>query len=158
MHQWRSEEAAILAGKGTIEIDDPALTVRLVEGKNTTRITFDKNLGLKNDYAFFQPNAPVMVFNAIKNEGSFIKIDFDADVLQQVMGHLFARQIQSVIVEGGLNTLEQFIGHALWDEARVFTTPHILKTGKQAPVLNMPASQESKIDTDLLKIYYRNRI
>ena len=155
MHQWRAEEPAILVGKRTIEIDNPALTVRLVVGKNPTRITFDRNLQLKDAYAFFEANAPVIVFNAHKNEGNYVFIDFEGDVLKQVMDCLFERGIQSVMIEGGPATLNTFIQSNLWDEARVFTSPHVLQNGKPAPNLNAGFYEKNKIDSDLLQIYFR---
>jgi diaminohydroxyphosphoribosylaminopyrimidine deaminase / 5-amino-6-(5-phosphoribosylamino)uracil reductase len=38
VHEWRAESDAILVGAATIRADDPALTVRLVEGRNPHRI------------------------------------------------------------------------------------------------------------------------
>ena len=159
VHQWRSEEAAILVGKNTIEIDNPELTVRLVEGKNPVRITFDRNLNLKDTYKFFNPGALVIVFNADKDWVSgqcrFVKIDFNANVLQQAMNHLFAQQIQSIIVEGGPFTLEQFIAANLWDEARVFTTSRSIGKGKRAPELNRNLCAQANIENDTLRSYER---
>ena len=37
VHKWRSEEAAILVGKNTVLIDDPALTTRLWKGKKSCK-------------------------------------------------------------------------------------------------------------------------
>ena len=43
VHQWRSQEQAILVGRKTAELDNPLLTTREVEGKNPIRIVLDKN-------------------------------------------------------------------------------------------------------------------
>lgn len=155
-HQWRSEEQAILVGKRTVQIDDPALTVRLITGKNPVRITIDRNLELNTSFKFFEPNSKLIVFNAHKNEGNYVLLDFEADVLEQIMDYLFSIEVQSVIVEGGAFTLHQFIAAGLWDEARVFTAPIPLNSGKKAPVLNIAISERKKIGQDTLEIYYAN--
>jgi diaminohydroxyphosphoribosylaminopyrimidine deaminase/5-amino-6-(5-phosphoribosylamino)uracil reductase len=46
---------------------------------------------------------------------------------------LYAHQIQSLIVEGGANTLQSFIDQALWDELRIETAPISVEEGTHAP-------------------------
>ena len=46
---------------------------------------------------------------------NFIKIEKD-NFLLNLMAKLVELQIQSVIIEGGSNTLQQFIDENLWDE------------------------------------------
>ena len=41
LHKLRSKVDAILVGRNTVQRDDPLLTVRLVKGKNPTRIILD---------------------------------------------------------------------------------------------------------------------
>jgi len=42
VHQWRAEADAVLVGSGTARADDPALTVRHVEGRQPWRIVLDR--------------------------------------------------------------------------------------------------------------------
>ena len=65
---------------------------------------------------------------------------------------MFKKNIQSVIVEGGKKTLDEFIKSNLWDEARIFTNNKNLKIGIEAPKLNGKIILEKKIDKDYLKI------
>ena len=53
VHQWRSEEDAILVGRKTVENDNPKLTVRKVDGKNPVRIVLDPTLKLKTSFNVF---------------------------------------------------------------------------------------------------------
>ncbi|MGB0423864.1 MAG: bifunctional diaminohydroxyphosphoribosylaminopyrimidine deaminase/5-amino-6-(5-phosphoribosylamino)uracil reductase RibD, partial [Flavobacteriales bacterium] len=62
-HLWRSEEAAILVGRKTVEVDNPTLTVREVSGNNPTRIVLDPNDSLSRDYHVFDESARTLIYN-----------------------------------------------------------------------------------------------
>ena len=49
----------------------------------------------------------------------FVGIDFEGDVVQNVMNELYKRGIMSIIIEGGAQWLQTVIDSGLWDEARV---------------------------------------
>jgi len=60
--------------------------------------------------------------------------------LTQFTDDLYQHHIQSLIVEGGRQTLKSFIEAGLWDEIRVETAPMIVGDGTKAPQL--PANAE----------------
>ena len=157
VHQWRSVEQAILVGKNTVEIDDPALTARLVNGKNPTRLVIDQYLGLGFDKKIFRNDAELFVYNEriSEDDGTVhsVKLDFSKNVLDQIMAHLFSKNIQSVIIEGGPSTLRRFIEQDLWDEARVFTAQTILGEGKKSPEFSGVLLRKEKIGSDSLSTY-----
>lgn len=157
MHKWRTEEQAILVGRNTVDVDDCELTARLWEGKNPLRLVIDRNLVLPKVKKIFNTEANTIVFNEIKNETDgnvqYQKIDFSTNVIQQILATLYKFNIQSVTVEGGPDTLHHFVEQNIWDEARIFTTPHLLKTGKLAPKISGRLIEETEIATDVLKIY-----
>ena len=55
--------------------------------------------------------------------------------LPQLMDDLYQHGIQSLIVEGGLQTHESFIQAGLWDEIRVETASIVVSDGTRAPQL-----------------------
>jgi diaminohydroxyphosphoribosylaminopyrimidine deaminase/5-amino-6-(5-phosphoribosylamino)uracil reductase len=65
---------------------------------------------------------------------------------------LYQHQIQSVIIEGGAQTLQTFIDATLWDEARVFIGNCTFEKGVKAPILNITPLNKEKIGTDELLI------
>lgn len=155
-HKWRSEEQGIIVGRNTVEVDDCELTVRLWKGKNPLRVVIDRKNQLPPDKKIFNGQAKTIVFsegeNRLEDSNHIIKIDFSQNVLSQIMNELYQLEIQSVIVEGGPNTLNQFIEQNLWDEARVFTSKHFLETGKPSPKISGPLIEEIDIESDYLKI------
>ncbi|NGM61509.1 bifunctional diaminohydroxyphosphoribosylaminopyrimidine deaminase/5-amino-6-(5-phosphoribosylamino)uracil reductase RibD [Sphingobacterium sp. SGG-5] len=160
VHKWRSEEDAILIGKNTAIIDNPALTTRMWNGKSPKRILIDKNLEVSADHAIFaQDGVDVFVFNALKDEGQnhirYIALEnFDLYLPQTILYQLYLMDIQSLIVEGGAKTLQLFIDAGLWDEARVFTTQAEWGVGLRAPVLtSRKLKKKEKVSSDILHTY-----
>ncbi len=136
----RADEHAILVGTQTALNDDPSLTVRNVEGVNPVRILIDFDLKVPQNFKIYNEEAKTIVINSVKEEITdhvhFIKTEKD-NFLQNLMEALYKEQIQSVIIEGGKFTLQQFIDANLWDEAIVITNEHLLlENGTQAPVFN----------------------
>ncbi len=156
VHQWRGEEQAILVGRNTVEIDNPELTVRLTSGKNPTRIVIDRSLSLSKGLKVFNDHASTIVYNQNKDAQdahiSYAQIDFSKNVLTQILSDLYQRQIQSVIIEGGAETLQHFVEEKLWDEARIFTSSFQLNSGKKAPLPAGKLLREEIIDRDKLQI------
>ncbi len=161
VHKWRSEEAAVMTGTNAAQKDDPRLTVRNWQGKNPIRIVIDKNLKLDRSLNLFDRKARTVVYTS-KNKSSeinleFVKINFDGNVLKQIMSHLYGENIQSVIVEGGTILLRSFIEKKLWDEARVFSNNSILNSGVTAPEIKGNILYTREIDNDTLTVF-KNRI
>ena len=74
--------------------------------------------------------------------------------LKGIMDYCFENQIQSLLVEGGLQTIQSFIDENLWDEARVFSNDKKIKKGIDAPQIKIVPSHSEKIDSDLLTYYF----
>lgn len=159
VHRWRSEESAILVGTNTALMDDPALTTRLVPGKNPLRIVIDKELRLPASLQLFDRSVPTIVFNTIKSEEStnlsYVQLESGEDFLPQLLNELYKRQIQSLIVEGGSAVLQSFINEGLWDEARVITNHDMhVPSGTKAPLLlNETLYSTQDIGSDSIRYY-----
>lgn len=139
VHKWRSEEMAIMVGTQTAKIDNPKLNVRQYSGKNPTRIVIDKNLKLEQTLYLFDQTQATIIFNTLRTQQiemlDFVKLDFENRLENQILDYLFSIGINSVIIEGGLYTLNQFIAQNLWDEARILVGNNELEKGKFAPKL-----------------------
>lgn len=161
VHKWRTEEAGIMVGTTTARNDNPQLTARLVQGKQPLRIVLDRQLSLPADMNIYADDAQTWIINeekaAIKEHVSFIKLDFNDMLLEQLMHKLHMASIQSVIIEGGAQLLNSFIKTDLWDEARVFTAPVQLGKGIKAPVLNAKAVFGTAVGEDLLELYVNDK-
>ena len=154
-HQWRAEEDAIMIGRRTAEKDNPLLTAREVKGKNPLRIVIDRQLKLTDELNIFNNDSDTIIINELENKknntNTFIKIDFDSLILE-LLKILKSQKIQSLIIEGGTKTIQEFIDLELWDEARVFTTNKTLSEGTLSPNINGKLLYQNNIEDNNLKI------
>ncbi len=157
VHKWRTEEAAILVGKNTALLDDPRLTARHWPGKNPLRLVIDPQLQLPSTLRMFNDENETWVFNARKayceKNICFEQINDPSEFPHEIAEHLYKKGIQSVIIEGGKNTLEHFYSAGLWDEARIFTNPMRIGGGIAAPRFTGKEVSREHIGEDILQVY-----
>ena len=134
-HKWRSEEDAILVGYRTMRNDRPQLTTREYPGKNPRRFVMQRG----EDIISEMPYTPLP-----ENTDEAIK-------------KMYQLGIQSVIVEGGKNTLERFISSDLWDEARILVGDQTWGKGLTAPKTPGVPEKIVHIDENLL-MYVRRQL
>lgn len=108
VHKLRGECDAILVGRTTAERENPRLDVRLWSGESPLRLVLDRN------NPFFEGMDP------------------SSPILPQLMSHLYERQVQSLLVEGGAATHQSFIDAGLWDEIRIEVSPVLVGNGTRA--------------------------
>ena len=155
-HLWRAQEEAILVGKNTIIKDNPSLTTRHWVGNNPLRLVIDADHSLPASSAIFQGgNTVVFTSKEVSNTSnvSFVPLSSVLSMPEQVCNYLYEKQIQSLIVEGGTQVLQQFIEKGLWDEARVFVGNSQFLKGTKAPLLQANLVKIHNIGGDHLFIY-----
>lgn len=160
VHKWRSEEQAILVGTQTVIDDNPKLNIRDWSGNNPVRVILDQNNRISKDSFIFDDSVKTIVLtkseNTISTENTlFEKIDFNKNTIENILSVLYQHQIQSIIIEGGKQTLQSFIDKNIWDEARIFIGKNTFEKGTKAPELKKKNEAKTHIQNDEL-IYVRN--
>ncbi|WP_236548111.1 bifunctional diaminohydroxyphosphoribosylaminopyrimidine deaminase/5-amino-6-(5-phosphoribosylamino)uracil reductase RibD [Polaribacter septentrionalilitoris] len=160
VHKWRAKGHAILVGTNTVVSDNPKLNVRSWFGQNPVRIVIDRTLRIPENLHVFDGSVKTIFITEKNNsqiEGSqeliFETINFSKNMAKQICDVLYKHNIQSVIIEGGTKTLQNFIDENLWDEARVFTGDVTFGKGVLAPIFNASKKEHINIQKDVLKIY-----
>jgi diaminohydroxyphosphoribosylaminopyrimidine deaminase/5-amino-6-(5-phosphoribosylamino)uracil reductase len=159
VHQWRSQEQAILVGTRTVLEDNPKLTTRNWAGKDPIRVVLDKDLKIDSSFHVLDASVLTIVLTAVRDQSLYIKgidyavLDFSKPLAQQICDVLHQNNITSLIVEGGAKTLQTFMDENLWDEARIFKGSVCFKKGLPAPKLKGTISQRQQILTDTLSLY-----
>lgn len=157
VHKWRSEEQAILVGTQTVIDDNPKLDVRDWTGKNPKRIVLDQNNRIPENSQIFDNQSETIIFSKSttsnpKENSNFEGIDFSQNMASQIIDVLYQHQIQSVIIEGGRQTLQTFIDEKLWDEARIFIGTNSFENGIKAPIIALRNSTKQVVGNDTLII------
>ncbi len=160
VHRWRSEEDAVLVGTKTAAHDNPNLTVRDWSGRNPVRLVIDRFLRLSDNLNLFDKSVATVCFNLLKHEEhpnlKLVRLD-EQNFISQLLTWLHKEKIQSLIVEGGSQTLSFFIETGLWDEARIFTSSRSFYKGIKGPSLQGDLILRKQISTDLLHVYSRHQ-
>ncbi len=159
VHKWRSEEAAIMIGTNTALIDDPSLTTRLWQGKNSVRLILDMDLRLPSSLKIFNNHVKTIIFNKIKHEEEndliFYKLT-SGNILKEIMEALCEMNILSIMVEGGAKLLQSLIEANLWDQVRLICNDQLnIGNGVNAPAFNGILQKQERYFNDVIN-YYNN--
>ncbi|HBH06039.1 MAG TPA: bifunctional diaminohydroxyphosphoribosylaminopyrimidine deaminase/5-amino-6-(5-phosphoribosylamino)uracil reductase RibD [Flavobacteriales bacterium] len=150
-HKMRTEYDAILVGYNTVKKDNPSLTTRRFPGKNPLRIILDPESELTSELKVLSDDLPTVVFTkrVEKEEQKVEHIAVGEDfAIPRILDHLYQREIQSLIVEGGAKTLQDFINLEMWDEALIIRGFKNLSAGVKAPQISSKTQASLVLGTD----------
>ncbi len=160
VHQWRSEEAAILIGENTALNDDPELNNRYWPGAaQPLRMVIDAHCTLPDTLKIFSDDNSTIVWNsttnATKGRVEYIQWKDNLSVIPAILQACYEKNMQSILVEGGAVVLQQFIDAGLWDETRIITnTIMCLKNGLPAPRLTGATLKDAaNIQNDFIQYF-----
>ncbi|MCB0586573.1 MAG: bifunctional diaminohydroxyphosphoribosylaminopyrimidine deaminase/5-amino-6-(5-phosphoribosylamino)uracil reductase RibD [Phaeodactylibacter sp.] len=159
-HKWRSEADAILVGAGTVLADNPRLTNRFYFGRSPLRIVLSRHGKLPESLAIFNAPESTHVYTETPHEPKagnvqYHYLPFNGQMIANLLKSLAARNIASLMIEGGIKTLRQFIQKGYWDEARVFIAGKYVPEGRMAPFLPGPPEIIHPLGEDRL-LFFRN--
>ena len=147
VHIWRAEHDAILVGAGTLNADNPLLTVRLVKGRNPSVVVLDGNLNASTKARVFRTarERKLIIFTSTQAAThKHKKVDeltsLGATVvalgtthgrlsLKHVLKKLYQMNLGTVLVEGGRQVFEEFLEEGLTDRLSVFLAPLFMRAG-----------------------------
>ncbi len=161
VHKLRAQESAILVGTRTALLDNPSLTTRYWHGNNPLRIVIDKDLKIPFDFNLFDGSVPTLVYtekNKVDSHNIFYRqINFNENLLSELLADLYEKKIQSLIVEGGSFLINSFISKGLWDEANVEIVCMKLNSGISAPLITGTIIKADRYKKSVIYHYNNNR-
>ncbi len=142
-HRLRTQHDAIMVGIGTVQADDPMLTVRRVKGGNPLRIVLDSHLRIPLNAQVLQGEGKTLIattdvhdkekLEEIQKRGKdtlVIQRGEDGRVaLTSLLKALAVRGISSILVEGGKEVITSLLKEGLADRVVIITAPLILGKG-----------------------------
>jgi len=159
VHRLRAQSDAILVGARTAIMDNPSLTVRHWSGRSPLRLVVDPNGRLPQHLRLFDGEAPTCVYVLAGKQPAYAgKTEIvwlqEGEICEQIVSHLSSRNVQSLLVEGGAETLQHFVDSGLWDEARVEVSPQRLACGVKVPKLGeSQLAAEETVDGNVIRRY-----
>jgi diaminohydroxyphosphoribosylaminopyrimidine deaminase / 5-amino-6-(5-phosphoribosylamino)uracil reductase len=146
-HRWRAELDAVAVGIHTATQDDPLLTAR-IEGvaRQPRRVVFDSEASLPLDSQLVRSAGEVPVIlvcsraakrtatDALENAGVEVIVatgENEAARVCSALDELGARDVQSLLLEGGPHLAGVFLEAGEIDEARMFVAP-LFAGGREA--------------------------
>jgi diaminohydroxyphosphoribosylaminopyrimidine deaminase / 5-amino-6-(5-phosphoribosylamino)uracil reductase len=146
-HRWRAESDAVAVGIGTALFDDPQLTAR-IEGvsRQPLRVVFDSEARLPLDSKLVRGVGEVPLTVVCSRAAARTSVQglesVGVDVIvatgqneraraESALDELGARDVQSLLLEGGPHLAGAFLEAAEIDEARMFLGP-LMTGGREA--------------------------
>ncbi len=145
-HRLRAQHDAVVVGRGTVLMDDPLLTVRLVKGRNPLRVCLDSKLRIPLSAQVLRDDGKTVIVTtaehgkekaaAIQKQGKEVLVvqrSVEGRVaLRPLMRALAERGIASILVEGGAEIITSLLREGLANRMVVITAPLILGKGIEA--------------------------
>lgn len=136
-HKLRSEHMAIAVGANTVNIDDPQLNVREVEGVDPVSVIFSKDLNLDLKSGILK-RSPIIVTESSNTQKLKQLKDLGADTvilepdfsIRSALSTLWKEHsINSIMLEGGADLISAFLKENMIDEFQINTSPENFSQG-----------------------------
>jgi len=134
---------AIVVGVNTVIADNPRLTRRVELPGQYVRVVLDSRLATPLTSQLFSDPGPVLVFTASRDAAKaqrfwarnveIVRVGRSNDGLlswSEILGELYRRQIQTVLIEGGATVSSSALEAGIVDKMYVFQSPKVLGPGK----------------------------
>lgn len=147
LHRLRALCDAVVVGAGTVEADNPRLTVRRVDGENPARVVIDPRGRLSPMQAMFSDGAARTLIYRTASAPAAASFGDDAVEIRVsegtgdqidpvwVLNDLAARGLNRILVEGGGVTVSRFLQRGCLDRLQITVSPIIIGSGRPGVTL-----------------------
>ena len=157
-HKLRACSMGIVIGAETLRYDKPSLNTRIWAGKDPEILIIGGKL-TDIPSSWFNKQVSITQFTKTPEKRSSnihqIPIEDSSKTLNSLLNHCKEHQIQTLLVEGGSQIINQFLEHDLWNEAIIFKSNSNLKEGVKAPSIDQKPLKIMNSASDKV-IIYRN--
>ena len=161
LHRLRAEVDAVVVGAGTIEADDPLLTVRRVPGRNPVRVAIDPRGRLKAGARWLNEDGTdhyvVTAAASVPCSRRIIRLEADetgAIAPRLIIDALYAQGLRRLLIEGGAHTISAFIDAGCIDRLHILMAPIIIGSGRRGlelkPIQSLHQALRPKTSTYIL--------
>ena len=158
LHRLRAIVDAVVIGVGTLNADDPQLTVRHVEGHNPVRVLLDPDgRAHPGSRVFHDGQAPVIHVTAARDGAGGARTPAGVEPLvlprhpvygfdpATLLAALAARGLGRVLVEGGGLTVSRFLQAGVLHRLHIMVAPMLIGSGRPGVCLPPVTSLDSAL-------------
>jgi diaminohydroxyphosphoribosylaminopyrimidine deaminase/5-amino-6-(5-phosphoribosylamino)uracil reductase len=158
-HKLRANSMGIVIGAETLRYDQPSLNTRIWAGKDPEILIIGGKLSdIPRDW--LNKQVSITQFTKTPEKRSLgiyqIAIEDSRETINSLVNHCIEYQIQTLLVEGGSQVINQFLECNLWDETIIFKCNSNLKEGVKAPRIDQKPLKIMNSAGDKV-IIHRNR-
>lgn len=151
-HRWRARAGAILTGIGTVERDDPEMTVRLADvARQPLRVVVDSRLAIAPDSRIFSRPGVLVATASDDSVRRRRLVDAGVEVtrlsgpdgrvdLAGLMRELARREINELHVEAGPTLGAALVREGCVDELLQYVAPRLMGEGRTMLAMPAPAT------------------
>ena len=155
VHRWRDEFDAVAVGINTVLLDDPALTTRIAGGHTPRKVVFDSVARTPTTARMFDDDpqgepgrvtvfvtdeAPAARVEALKARGAevvAVRADRGRPDVAAALSELYARDVTSLLLEGGGTLAWDFFAARSVDRVAWFVAPKLLGGSAAGPLAGL---------------------
>ena len=153
VHQWRSQEAAILIGVQTVLDDRPQLNTRHWSGPDPIPLVYDPHGRALDSAPLWKHPKAIHIGPPIELGKQVSHWTLAQYTVDEVLKKAYKQGILSILVEGGAYTLTKWLESGLWDEIRVIQVDKTLNQGVLAPKLRSNPDYSEILGPDRIDYY-----
>ena len=144
LHRLRAIADAVIVGANTAVLDNPRLTTRRVSGPNPVRVVIDPKRRVPAEHALLsEPDAETFLvtnrdISGLPPHCFAIAPADDAEQVSpdRLLEQLRNRDLRTILIEGGGNTISRFLSAGLIDRLHIAVAPMLIGSGR--PGLELP--------------------
>lgn len=139
LHRLRTMVDAVVVGVGTINDDDPRLTVRLCEGVSPKRVIIDPHGRVFQNAKMFSDDGPDVIIitrndmdHPMEGRVQVLSLDHDNGRIDpdSIIKCLAENGMSRLLIEGGARTVSVFLNMGALDRLHMIVAPLILGSGQ----------------------------
>lgn len=169
VHGLRSSHMAVAVGAGTVNIDDPLLTVRRLRGFDPQPVIFSRSLSLEPASRILKRNPIIFTgsddrvrIESLENLGCRVEVMDKNFRITDTLKLLFEKyRINSLMVEGGAELIGSFLSEGQIDEFQILQSKEIFgggvalfdKSAQETFKRNYKLKDKKVLDCDILEIF-----
>jgi len=138
-HKLRAYSMGIVIGAETLRYDQPSLNTRIWAGQDPAILIIGGKLS-DIPSTWYNKQVSIIQFTKTpeKQNSSIhqIAIEDSSKTLNLLLNHCIEHQIQTLLIEGGSQVINEFLKCNLWDEAIIFIGNTNLIEGVKAPTID----------------------